>query len=409
VRLLFGVQRYGEEVAGGSEAACRQVAERLAARGHHVEVVTSRAKSYVDWADHYPEGASELNGVTVHRLGVRGPRVPHQFGPMHGRILKTLRSPLFVQRDWLRLQGPDLPGLPAWLHEHTRRFDVANFFTYLYPTTAFGLPQAARYRPTILFPTAHEEPMMELRVFDELIRAADGILCLTPEERDLVARRFRFTPNAEVIGLGVDLHADGDARRFRDANGIGDDPYLLFVGRIDPGKGSDELYRFFVEYKKRHPSSLRLVVVGEPVTELAPHDDVILTGFVDEHVKADALAGATILVQPSYFESFSLALCEGWVNGLPALVQSRCRVLEGQARRSGGGIPYDGFAEFAESLQFLLGDPERRARLGAAGRAYVEANYDWDVVLDNYERFAAAVVAARPDRRERAVSAAGHG
>ena len=65
VKILFVVQRYGVEVAGGAERACREYAERLAGRGHRVEVLTTRARSYVDWADEYPPGRHELNGVVV--------------------------------------------------------------------------------------------------------------------------------------------------------------------------------------------------------------------------------------------------------------------------------------------------------------------------------------------------------
>jgi glycosyltransferase involved in cell wall biosynthesis len=396
VRLLFCVQRYGEGVAGGSETACREVAERLAARHHDVEVVTSRARSYVDWADEFPPGDEVLNGVRVHRLGVRERRLPERFGPIHGRVLGQPYAPLYVQRDWLRLQGPDLPDLAPWLHDNARRFDAAIFFTYLYPTTAFGLPIAARYCPTILVPTAHDEPMFELRVFDQLFRATDGIVCLSLEELELIQRRFRFTPDAEVIGLGVDLHPQANGNRFRAAYGLGDRPYMIFLGRIDPGKGSDELYRYFVEYHRRVDVAA-LVVVGEPVTTFEPHPDVIVTGFVDEQTKQDALGGATLLVQPSYFESFSLALCEGWVVRQPALVQGRCAVLAGQARRSGGGIPYRSFAEFAESATMLLQRPDLRHALGEAGRRYVVDNYDWDVVIAHYEDFIARTI----DRRHR--------
>ena len=395
MKILFCVQRYGEEVAGGSEAACRQVAEALAARGHHVEVVTSCAKSYVDWADHFAEGASQLNGVTVHRLRVRAPRTPEQFGPLHGRVLGRPNVPLFVQRDWLRVEGPDLPGLGPWLHENARRFDVANFFTYLYPTTGFGLGIASAYCPTILHPTAHDEPMMALRVFDSVVRAADGIVCLTDEELQLVRRRFRYEPLAEVIGIGVDAHPRGDGARFRALYGLGDRPYLVLVGRIDSGKGSDEAHRYFVEYQRRFGGPTALVVVGEPVMALEPHPDVIITGFVDEQTKVDALVGAMALVQPSYFESFSLALCEGWSCRLPAVVQGRCEVLVGQSTRAGGGIPYRSFAEFAATVTRLRMDPALRADMGEAGRQYVLANYEWDSVLERYERFVSRVVQTR--------------
>ena len=40
MRLLYVVQRYGETIAGGAEQHCREMAERMARRGHHVEVAT---------------------------------------------------------------------------------------------------------------------------------------------------------------------------------------------------------------------------------------------------------------------------------------------------------------------------------------------------------------------------------
>jgi glycosyltransferase involved in cell wall biosynthesis len=394
MKLLFCVQRYGQDVAGGSEAACRDVAERLTRRGHDVEVVTSRARSYADWDDHYPEGASVENDVVVHRLSVREPRRPDKFAAIHGRMLAQPHAPLFMQRDWLRLQGPDVADLAPWLHENAPRFDVAVFFTYLYPTTAFGLPIAAEHCPTVLVPTAHEEPMFEWRVFDELFRAADAFVFLTPEERELVRARFRFDPPGEVVGLGIDEPTSSDAPRFRTTYGLGDRPYVVFLGRIDPGKGSDELHRYFAEIKRRDEDDLALVVLGESVVDLPPHPDVIVTGFVDERTKHDALAGALALVQPSYFESFSIALCEAWSAAKPALVQGRCEVLVGQSRRSGGGLPYDGFSNFAESLRRLRTDDALRSEMGASGRRYVREQYRWDHVIDRYEALLQGVAAS---------------
>ena len=68
MRLLYVVPRYGERAAGGAEGACRSFATRMAARGHTVEVVTSCAISYLDWANVLPRGADDDGGVTVHRL-----------------------------------------------------------------------------------------------------------------------------------------------------------------------------------------------------------------------------------------------------------------------------------------------------------------------------------------------------
>jgi len=93
------------------------------------------------------------------------------------------------------------------------------------------------------------------------------------------------------------------------------------------------------------------------------------------------------LVQPSFFESFSMVLTEAWAAGVPALVQGRCAVLVGQALRSGGGLPYIGYAQFEAMLDRLLGEQSLRSAIGDRGRQYVHERYSWDRVLTRYELF----------------------
>jgi glycosyltransferase involved in cell wall biosynthesis len=386
MRLLFVVQRYGAEVAGGAELCCRQFATRLAGRGHEVEALTSCAVSYVDWADTYPPGTDLVDGVVVHRLPVRRRRELRIYDPLHERVVDGPRPvPYHLQREWMRLQGPDLCGLETWLEEHAADYDVVVFFTYLYETAAAGLPIAARLAPTLLHPTAHDEPPLYLDLFDVLFRVPDALGFLSEEEAELVQRRFRLATPCCVTGVGVELDRPGDDAAFRAAYRLGDRPYLLFVGRVDPSKGSEELHDFFVAYKRRNPGDLALVILGEQVVELAPHRDVVMTGFVDEATRRGAVTGALAVAVPSYFESFSIVLAEAWAEGKAALVQGRCDVLAGQARRSGGAIPYRGFAEFEVATDAVLGDPALASALGASGRRYVEDRYRWDDVLDRYE------------------------
>jgi glycosyltransferase involved in cell wall biosynthesis len=255
------------------------------------------------------------------------------------------------------------------------------FVTYLYATTWSGLPIAAGLAPTVLMPAAHDEPPFWLPLFDLTLRLPSACMFLTEEEQALFLRRTRAHIPSKVIGLGVDLDPTGDASRFHAEWSLGQRPYLLYVGRLDPGKGSDELADYFTTYKARHPGDLALVVVGEPVKPLAPHPDIVSTGWVDEGVKGDALAGCAALVMPSYFESFSLVLVEAWTHGRPALVNGRCDVLAGQAHRSGGALPYRGYAEFEAAVELLMGDIGLRDALGARGRAYVEHHYRWEQVL----------------------------
>jgi glycosyltransferase involved in cell wall biosynthesis len=165
---------------------------------------------------------------------------------------------------------------------------------------------------------------------------------------------------------------------------------------VEYGKGAGELFDFFTTYKRRNPGPLALVFLGRVVKEVGEHPDVFRTGFVDDDVRRDAVAGCMALVQPSFFESFSMVLTEAWAAGKPALVQGYCDVLTGQARRSRGAIPYRGYAEFEAALDRLVADPGLAAALGRAGRRYVETHYSWDTVLDRYEGLLERVVAGAP-------------
>lgn len=394
MRLLYTVQRYGEDLVGGSEAACREFSEHLARRGHHVEVVTSCARSYVDWADEYEPGTTEINGVLVHRLSIAEPRSAEASRPLDDwTVLGPRPMPLFQQQRWLRLLGPQLKDYPTWLRTQAERFDTVIHMTYRFATTTMGLPITSGRVPTILQPTAHDESGLWVRQFDTIFRLADAFMFFTAEERQVVTDRFDFEPDGEVIGMGMEMHPRADSTEFRHRFAFGDRPYLLYVGRIDAAKGVGEAFRYFEAYKTRNPGPLQLVFAGEAVSDLPEHDDVVNVGFLDEKLKRSALAGCLALLQPSYYESFSIVLCEAWLQSRPALVQGLSGVLAGQARRAGGALPYRGFAEFEAALDLLVDDPAFADRLGRSGRRYVEDSYSWPTVIDGVER--AAEVAQR--------------
>jgi glycosyltransferase involved in cell wall biosynthesis len=86
-------------------------------------------------------------------------------------------------------------------------------------------------------------------------------------------------------------------------------------------------------------------------------------------------------------------------------VQRACAVTNGQARRSGAGIPYRGYAEFEAAVDLVLDTPELGATLGGRGRAFVEQRYRWESVLTGYERVLQAL-AGGADGRARRLGAA---
>jgi glycosyltransferase involved in cell wall biosynthesis len=387
VRILYTVQRYGEEIIGGSESACRLFAEQLVSRGHEVHVLTSTALSYVTWANHYPQGTSVINGVVVHRLSVQQERQSDIFAEVHEQIMENpgLAS-LSEQRTWAKEMGPVLDGHVQWLREHAQDYDAVVFMTYMYSTATVGIPSVYELAPIVFQPTSHDEPSAHLPMYRAIFSMADAFVYFTEEEQEVVERLYSPRATGCVIGIGMPTDSTNHGgKTFREKYELNDDPYLLYVGRVDVFKGVSELIRYFVEYKGHHPGAMKLVLAGESVMEIPKHPDIRHVGFLDESLKRDAIAGSVALVQPSPFESFSIVLCEAWLQSRPVLVQGASEVMVGQVRRSQGGLPYHGFAEFDGCLQWIYEHQDEARHLGENGRQYVVENYNWSTVIEKFE------------------------
>ena len=378
MRILYVVQRYGETIAGGAEQHCREMAERMAQRGHHVEVATTCAPSYVDWADAYEPGRSTVDGVVVHRFRVAAPRDNNRFDELNRRMTQGRgAAPLFVQREWMREQGPWSPDLVTWLESNANRFDCVVCFTYLYWTT-WAAFDALRGRgvPVVLHPTVHDEPPLRLSLFDSEFRRPDAFALATPEEIDLIRAPVPFhAARRRVRHRG---RGRGGARR------PGALPRRVRARRqaVPPVRRAN---RRRERARSRSSTTSSRTRTGTPTTiscspswattliEIPERDDIVVTGFVDYQMRDDAIAGAFALAQPSFFESFSMILTEAFAFGRPAFVQGKCQVLRGHAHRSNAAIPYDGFAEFECALEMLRDDPALADAMGAAGKEYVGA------------------------------------
>lgn len=399
MKLLYVVQRYGEEIVGGSETACRAFAENLVKAGHQVEVLTSCAKNYTDWKNEIRPGVSMVGGVLVNRLPVVQERVASDFGPLHHWILQHPGSaPRFEQERWNRLMGPWLQNQSEWLRENATRFDAVIFMTYLYATTTIGLRHVVGRVPTLLQPTAHDEPAIYLGQFQTLFRLPDHLVYFTPDEKDFVESHFGLDKSGTVVGYGLDPVSGVPTPPVCNSPGTDVPPYIIYVGRLDPSKGVEELIDFFRAYKLRHDTDLQLLLVGDRVVDIPSDDDIRVIGFVDEVEKAELIAGAVGLVQPSYFESFSIVIMEAWQHRVPVLAQAKCAVLNGHVQRSRGGLTYDGFAEFEVALELLLEYPQLRAKFGRNGMRYAKENYEWQTVLGRLENAIHAAMQRFKDR-----------
>ena len=388
MRLCFVIQRFGLEVAGGSELHCRWLAGRLAAR-HQVRVVTTTALDYLEWANHYPPGGAVVDGIPVTRHRVERPRSIRRFAALSERVFDDDEHTRDDEIAWVEENGPFVPALVRALPA-LRDIDLFIFYSYRYYQTFFGLPTVADR--AVLVPTAEEDPAIELPIFHALLRQPRGILYLTPEERSLVHTSCgNAAVPSSVIGSGVNIppgHVSVDvAARFGIAA-----PFLLYAGRIDRNKGADRLFTYYERVRAEWPDVPPLILIGTAALKVPDDPKVRHLGFVSEEEKFALIRECTVLLMPSPYESLSVVVLEAWAMGRPVLVNAACRVLEAQCIRSGGGLFYRGYSEFADALRRLATDRPLRAVLGAAGQAYVRAEYDWDIVERRTEGFLESLI-----------------
>ena len=381
MKIAFVVQRYGPEVMGGSEVHCQMIAERLVRRGHACTVYTTTAKDYVTWAPEYAEGESVLNGVTIRRFHVRKPRDLASFNAYSEWIFFNAHE----RRDeleWMERQGPFSPDLIEALGREAASHDRWVFFTYLYYNTYWGL-KAVPGR-TVLVPTAHEEPALELSIMKEVFERPTAFMFNTAAEREMLARRFDFAGKyQDIVGVGVDIPRDAfgtpAAEKFRALS-----PYILYAGRIEAGKGCRELIDNFLRLAPERPD-LNLVLIGKLLMDLPAHPRIRYLGFVTAEEKTAAMALARATVHPSHFESLCMAVLESLAVRTPVLVQGGSEPLKQHCLQGQAGLYYANPEEFSIALGLLLDDDRLREALGRSGLAYVQKNYTWDKILEKYD------------------------
>jgi glycosyltransferase involved in cell wall biosynthesis len=432
MRIAFIVQRYGTEVLGGSEYHCRLIAERLAGP-HQVEVLTTCARDYITWKNEYPEGTDRIRGVTVRRFASAGTRDIEAFNRYSDWIFNNAHTRT-DEMDWLKQQGPWCPALVEYLRRHHQQYDVLVFFTYLYAPTVLGLEISPA--KSVLVPTSHDEPAIRLEIYKDVFSTPAALLFNTDSERSFIQRLFRSLPKTEdVVGVGVDLpqsqpyprtperadedadpnvveppgpstsdDEDGEARAypshlltrgaiFRRRHRLYG-PILLYGGRIDPGKGCEELIHYFSEYVKEGGDAT-LALMGVKLMSLPEEPFIRFAGLLSDRERLQALEAATVVCIPSPFESLSLLALEAMSAGTPILANARSAVLVDHCVRGNGGLYYADRDEFVECLKLLIRDDTLRAALGRNGREYVRKNYRWDVVLAKYERLFAKIRGAK--------------
>jgi len=378
-RIALVVQRYGADIVGGSETLARDIAERLAASGKHVTVFTTCAKDYISWKNEVPAGESLLRGVIVRRFPVLQEREITAFNAYSESFFNTPAEQRKDQ-DWLRLQGPFCPALVDTLEKEQDDFDLFFFFTYLYYPTVAGM--RAIKKPVILFPTAHDEPPLYLPVMTSVFKRPEIVFFLTRSEMDLVERVFQPTGSMELVRTGIDMPPTADVWEVRRRYALYN-PYVLYAGRIEKGKGLELVFNSFQAAVQKYPANL--ILIGKKMMSVPDCRNIRHLGFLSEAEKAALFRGACFSIQPSPLESLSITTLESFQQATPVLANGNCPALLEHLKASGGGLLYHNADEFKLCFSKMLADRDGCRKMGLLGRSYVREFFSWPAVMTRIE------------------------
>jgi glycosyltransferase involved in cell wall biosynthesis len=334
-----------------------------------------------------------INGVRVLRFPADQAR-PSQlralYNDAHAHPHDSVRG-----RRWLDGVGPRSADLVKYIRTHALEYDVLCAIPYVFRTTLEALE--AFPGPKVLIPCAHDEPAFGLDVYRQVFDLADATVFNTDEERQLIEERFGIRSLVTgTIGFPMPGCFGTEPSAFRLTNGVVG-PYILYIGRIHPSKGCQTLLQY-------HQASLNgardttLVLMGTSFMDLSDAHNVLVTGFVDDQTKQQALAGASAIVLPSPNESLSIVALEAWAHARPVLATAESAVLVGQCERSSGGVWYRNESEFVSLLGTMLDFPGLATAVGLAGREWGNRVYDHRRVAKQWSDVLTAVLSSTEPR-----------
>lgn len=383
-RIAFVPPRYGTNVLGGAEAALREMAEGLSARGYPVQVLTTCAVSHFTWENALPAGDSVVEGIAVRRFPTVRSRNQAERADIEAAIVGGAQVTQEQQQRWINGLFR-VPDLFHHLLDNGTQYDALVFAPYLF-WTSYACSQVLPDRSALLA-CLHDEPFARLDIFRALFQGLGDVWFMSPPERDLALTLMgALPPRHHLTGCGVRVPASYDPEGFRRRHGI-DRPFVLYAGRREGAKGWETFLDQFARATLRSSLPFSLVTFGggaiNPPAAIA--DRVIDLGFISDDEKGDAFAAASVYVQPSRLEAFSRTVMESWLAGTPVIGNAASAVVAYHCEQSDAGLLYDDEYELEECLAFVASSPDAAARLGSRGREYVLDNYTWDRVLVGVE------------------------
>ena len=398
--------------AGGMNVYVVETSKRLAALGIEVDVFTRATSSDL------PLAVELSPGVTVRHIVA---------GPFEGLGKEDLPAQLCAFTSGvLRDEALHEPGWYDVIHSHYWLSGQVGWLA----KERWGVPLVhsahtlAKVKNALLAAGDRPEPLARIIGEEQVVAAADRLVAGTEAEVDDLVRRYGADPATVVtVPPGVDLDhfrpEPGGAGAARAQLGIASNAVvLLFVGRIQPLKAPDVLLRAAARLLADDPGLRRrlvVVIAGGPsgtglaqpeglqrlAVELGIAEVVRFEPPASRDRLADLYRAASVVVVPSYNESFGLVAIEAQACGTPVVAAAvgglRTSVCDGA---SGLLVAGHDPADYAAAIRRLLDEPGLYRRL-AAGAVRHAGQFGWSEttaqLLATY-RDAIAATRSTPER-----------
>ncbi|MCR4337814.1 MAG: glycosyltransferase family 4 protein [Candidatus Omnitrophica bacterium] len=237
-----------------------------------------------------------------------------------------------------------------------------------------------------MYPQGHTQQTCEIteKQLQEITKKAHKIICCSQNTmKDL---RQYFTVENERLSMvyqGVDKNvfypleedARQQAKEFLKKKGIGD-PFILFVGTIEPRKNLQNLLLAFSELKRKNQFKGKLVIVGmkgwmlegfnQAIETLKLKDEIVFPGYVSDELLRYLYNLTEAFVFPSFYEGFGFPIIEAFSCGAPVVTSNVSSCPEIAADAASIVNPYDPEA-MRNAMAQILDDQNFRLKLKARG------------------------------------------
>ncbi|GAB3884732.1 glycosyltransferase [Spirosoma agri] len=232
----------------------------------------------------------------------------------------------------------------------------------------------------------------------KVVNQADGILFTTEIELILARKTFsHYHPQRETnVGYGIETppaySTDMRSVFLEKCSALGEQPYLLFLSRINYKKGVDLLIKAYNTILSESPDQTKIpkLVIAGPGLDTSYGQEmkrliantptlsasIFFPGMLTGNAKWGALYGCDAFLLPSHQENFGIAVAEALACGKPVLISNQVNIWQ-TLENDGSGLVADDTLAGTEQLlrQWLAFTPTNKKAMGDKARGTFEHHF----------------------------------